>query len=79
MHITDRHDQHIIVTDLTGAINQAALFKEYRHKDAESGKRDDQLKIYWTDLHTKLLELQAELDYKSTDEEIKTIFKTQKT
>jgi hypothetical protein len=60
MHIVDKYDQHIFVTDLTAAITQAALFKEYRHKDAKSGKRDDELKIYWTDLHTKLLKLRCE-------------------
>lgn len=64
MHITDNHDQQLTVTDLTAAFKQAGLFKQYRHKEAESGKQDDALKIYWTNLHTKLLMLKTELDYK---------------
>jgi hypothetical protein len=59
MHITDNHEQQLTVTDLTAAIKQAALFKEYRHREAESGKRDEELKIYWTNLHTKFLKLQC--------------------
>jgi hypothetical protein len=64
MHITDSYDEHIVVTDLTAAIKQAALFKQYGHKDAESCKRDDELKIYWTDLHAKLLKLRCECNGK---------------
>lgn len=62
MHITDNNGQMIKVTDLSAAIKQTALFKDYRHKDAESCKQDDELKIYWTDLYTKLLKLRSELD-----------------
>jgi hypothetical protein len=63
MQITDINDQQITVTDLPAAIKQAALFKQYRHKDVEFSKRDNELEIYWTDTYTKLLKLQSEPDF----------------
>ncbi|GLU56242.1 hypothetical protein [Dyadobacter frigoris] len=62
MRIIDNKGQMIAVTDLPAAIIQAALFKDYRHTDAEFGKQDDELKIYWADLHTKLLKLRSDVD-----------------
>ncbi|TKT84897.1 hypothetical protein [Dyadobacter frigoris] len=75
MHITDSHDQQIKVTDLPEAIRQAALFKQYRHKDAKSGKRDDELQFYWKDLHIKLLKLQSESDHIYSKNEPNVTFK----
>ena len=62
MRITDNKGQVIRVTDLSASIKQVALLKDYRHTDAEFGKQDDELKIYWTDLHNQLLNLRSELD-----------------
>ncbi len=46
-----------MVTDLPTAIQQAALFKQYRHKDTGRGKRDEELKMYWSHMHSELLKL----------------------
>lgn len=62
MQITDIKGQSITVTDLPAAIKQAALFKQYRHKDKGRGKRDDELKIYWSDMHSKLFKLRLTAD-----------------
>ena len=62
MHITDINGQSIMVTDLATAIKQASLFKQYRHKDPGSGKRDHELKIYWSHMHSELLELRTMAD-----------------
>ncbi|WP_159471186.1 hypothetical protein [Dyadobacter sp. 3J3] len=55
MQITDIKGEKITVTVLTTAIKQAALFKLFRHKEPGRGKRDDELKIYWSHIHSELL------------------------
>lgn len=62
MQIIDNKGEKITVTDLATAIKQAALFKQYRHKDKGRGKRDAELKIYWSEMHSKLLKLRLTAD-----------------
>jgi hypothetical protein len=57
MQITDLNGYPITVTNLTLAIKQAAQFMEYRHTDNSFRQMDERLKVYWTDLHTKLVQL----------------------
>ena len=62
MQITDNKGQKITVINLPSAIKQAALFMQYCHKDPGRSRRDDELKIYWSHMHSKLLELRSMAD-----------------
>ena len=62
MRITDNKGQKIKVTDLPSAIKQADLFMQYCQKDPGRSRGDDELKIYWSHMHFKLLELRSMAD-----------------
>ncbi len=61
MKIKDRYGKEITITDLAGGIKQVRMFKEYKHLNPspEQIKSDNERQAYWTDLHTKLLQLQS--------------------
>ncbi len=59
MNITDLNGRQIEVTDLANAIKQAQAFMEYSHEDCGFSELDEQLSIYWTYMHGKLLKLQS--------------------
>lgn len=61
MYITDLNGKQIEVTDLADAIKQAQAFKQYSHEDFGFSELDEQLSIYWADMHGKLLKLQSNL------------------
>lgn len=57
MKITDLEGNTLEVIDLEKAIQQAKLFKDFRHADKSYKKLDETLCCYWTDIYEKLLKL----------------------
>jgi len=57
MQIKDINDHPLTITDLKKAIRQAKLFKDLRHVDPGFLELDKSLKMYWTDIYNKLIEL----------------------
>jgi hypothetical protein len=55
MKIRDLHGKCIKITDLEKAIKQAETFKGYSHQDKSFAEFDERMKVYWTDIHEKLL------------------------
>lgn len=74
MQITDINGQSIMVTDLATAIKQAPLFMQYRHKDPGRSRWDDEMKIYWSHMHSKLLELRSMADADKQNTYLSAIF-----
>lgn len=61
MKITDLNGQHIEVTDLTAALEQAAYFKDCYHEPPDP-VADKRQQAYWTDIYNKLMALQTKSD-----------------
>ena len=61
MQIKDIDGKTIEITDLPNAIKQADLFKGFQHQEQTAQQKiaDEHLKRYWTDIHSKLLQLQS--------------------
>lgn len=57
MRVTDLNGCKIEVTNLDGAIQITAEYKEYEHTSKEFSELDKRLKRYWTDMYGKLLKL----------------------
>jgi hypothetical protein len=58
MHIYDMNGKRVTITDLTEAIRLAGEYKDNRHEDPSFAEMDKHLQAYWSDIYTKLLELQ---------------------
>jgi hypothetical protein len=59
MKITDLNGQVLTVTDLDKALQQAGLFKDFRHTGDEYKEADNRLQQYWSDIHLKLQGLKS--------------------
>lgn len=57
MHQFDLYGKQMMVSVLEKAIEQASMFKDFRHEDAAFKEWVEQLKAYWSDLHDKLIAL----------------------
>lgn len=57
MHIYDNTGKKLEITDLKAALHQVRYFVGLRHTDPEYNVLDEQLFIYWSDILTKLEEL----------------------
>lgn len=57
MKITDIDGNILQVTDLDKAIQQAEVFKDFRHTDELYERLDETLRKYWSDIYEKLLKL----------------------
>ena len=66
MQITDADGAVVNIIDLNEAIKQVDLFSKYELSDDTFKKLSKDRQAYWTDMHRKLLKLQAEM----TNEEI---------
>jgi hypothetical protein len=60
MHVKDLDGKRVEVTDLHKALEQASMFKQFRHDDTSFKELDDRLNAYWSDLHDKLVALHKE-------------------
>ncbi|WP_276504978.1 hypothetical protein [Terrimonas pollutisoli] len=57
MQFTDLEGKLIEVADLDKAIEQAEMFKSFRHEGAGYKKLDKKLRRYWRDIYYKLMAL----------------------
>lgn len=57
MKITDLNGCLIEVTDLDEAIKVTTEYIAYQHEDKSYSDFDRRQKVYWTDIHQKLMEL----------------------
>ena len=57
MKIIDLNGFLIEVTDLDEAIKITTEYKEYQHQDQNDSDFDRRQKVYWRDMHQKLIEL----------------------
>lgn len=64
MQITDKNGFLIEITDMDKPVEQAAEFAGYEFGDSQNSNNSfhQQRCLYWKDLHTKLLQLQSELN-----------------
>lgn len=60
MKVVDTNGKEIVVTDLNKAIEQADLFRGFKHQDTGFEKFDEQQHRYWNDIYQKLLELKKQ-------------------
>lgn len=60
MKITDLEGKLIEVTDLDKAIEQAEMFKSFKHEGVDYKKLDKKLRRYWRDIYYKLMALKKE-------------------
>lgn len=61
MHIYDLDRKPIEVTDLPQAIQITSEYKDWQHDDPAFANLDQLLQTYWSDIHSKLLQLQQAL------------------
>ena len=62
MQLTDLNGKQIEVTNLDEAIRQAEMFMNFKHENPEYAQADEDLKNYWTDIYSKLLQLKNETE-----------------
>lgn len=60
MKSTNANGKLITVTDLDKAIEQADLFRGFKHEDESFEKFDKQQNKYWSDIYHKLVTLKKQ-------------------
>ena len=58
MKIRDIYGETLVVTDLDEALAQADEFRGYRYTNNSCGEFEEERRIYWKDIYTKLKELE---------------------
>lgn len=62
MKIIDIYGETLEVTDLAKALAQADEFRGYRYTNNSCGDFEEERRIYWEDIYTKLKELEEPED-----------------
>ena len=74
MQFTDLEGKLIEITDLDKAIEQAEMFKDFRHIRGNYKKLDKKLRMYWSDVYLKLMKLKK---MEKSPESCRSVSKTQ--